>query len=421
MKKFFENLIARKKKQLDDLIARSDASESVEEVRNLGKQIREVQEEIEEARAKLAECNASLDNTRAEMGEEEGEEQQNGGEGEEEQPAEEQQRARSFRPGHEVRSFDLRGNQPRVNAEKRAKAFVASGRMSIEAEEARAVLVSSGNIATPTGVSGINDSFDRVSSIVDMVKVENCVGMGANKVAYEKTGATAVDKAEGAAATESNPDFDFVEITPKTVATLSKVSKEVKRQSPLNYTQKVEKSALNALRKAAAKLITDKIKASALNASVELTAIDEKTLRNVTLNYGGNEAVEGSAVLFLNKLDLIAFGDVRGANEKQAVYEITPDADNPNTGVIKDGGLSVRYCLNSNCSALSAAGTAAAAVTMFYGIPHCCELDLFSPYEVMLLEERFADEGMLGINGDAQIGADVVVDKGFVVVKKKTA
>jgi len=35
-----------------------------------------------------------------------------------------------------------------------------------------------------------------------------------------------------------------------------------------------------------------------------------------------------------------------------------------------------------------------------------------------LLEERFADQGMLGINGDAQIGADVVVDKGFVVVKK---
>jgi len=417
MKKFLENLISRKQKQLDDLIERSDKSENLEEVRSLGKQIRDVQAEIEEARAKLAECNTRLDESRAEMGDEE-EEEQDGGEGEEEQPTEEQQRARSFRPGHEVRSFDLRGNQNRETVEKRAKAFAASGRMSIEAEETRAVLVSSGDIATPTGVSGVNDSFDRVSSIVDMVKVENCVGMGANKVAYEKTGATAAEKAEGAAASESDPDFGFVEIMPKTVATLSKVSKEVRRQSPLNYTQKVEKSALNALRKAAAKLITDKIKASALNDSVDIAAIDDKTLRKVTLNYGGNESVEGSAVLFLNKLDLIAFGDVRGTNEKKAVYEITPDTDNPNTGVIKDGGLSVRYCLNSNCAALSASGTAAAAVTMFYGNPHCCELDLFSPYEVTLLEERFADQGMLGINGDAQIGADVVVDKGFVVVKK---
>ena len=421
MKKFLENLISRKQKQLDDLLERSDKSENLEEVRSLGKQIREVQSEIEEARAKLAECNARLDESRAEMGDEEGEEEQDGGEGEEEQPTEEQQRARSFRPGHEVRSFDLRGNQNRATIEKRAKVFAASGRMSIEAEETRAVLVSSGNIATPTGVSGINDSFDRVSSIVDMVKVENCVGMGANKVAFEKSGATASDKVEGAAASESDPDNDFVEITPKTVAVLSKISKEVKRQSPLNYTQKVEKSALNALRKAAAKLITEKIKASALNESVEVAAIDDKTLRNVTLNYGGNESVEGSAVLFLNKLDLIAFGDVRGTNEKKAVYEITPDADNPNTGVIKDGGLTVRYCLNSNCAALSASATAAAAVTMFYGNPHCCELDLFSPYEVTLLEERFADQGMLGINGDAQIGADVVVDKGFVAVKKKSA
>lgn len=417
MKKFLENLISRKQKQIDDLLKRSEASEDINEVRSLGQQIRDAQNEIEEARAKLAECNTRLDEARADV--EDGEDAEDQGEeGEEEKPNEEQARARNFKPGTVVRSFDLSGMQSRANAEKRAKTFAASGRMSVDVEETRATLVSSGDIATPTGVSGINDSLDRVSSIVDMVKVENCVGMGANKVAYEISGATAADKTEGAAASESDPDFDFVEITPKTVAVLSKISKEVRRQSPLNYLQKVQKSALDALRKAAAKLVTDKIKASALNEVVEVAAIDDKTLRKITLNYGGNETVEGSAVLFLNKLDLIAFGDVRGTNEKKAVYEITPDADNPNTGVIKDGGLSVRYCLNSNCSALSASGTAAAAVTMLYGNPHCCELDLFSPYEITLLEERFADQGMLGINGDVQLGADVVVDKGFVAVKK---
>lgn len=418
MKKFLENLISRKQKLIDELLKRSDASEDINEVRSLGQQIRDAQNEIEEARAKLAECNTRLDEARADVEDGENGEEQNGDGEEEEKPDEEQARARNFKPGTAVRSFDLRGGEKRASMEKRAKTFSTSGRMSIEAEETRAVLVSSGNIATPTGVSGVNDSLDRVSSIVDMVKVENCVGMGANKVAYEKSGATAANKTEGAAAGESNPEFGFVEITPKTVAVLSKISKEVRRQSPLNYTQKVEKSALNALRKAAAKVITDKIKASTLTAAVEASAIDDKTLRNIALNYGGNDSIEGSAVLFLNKADLIAFGDVRGTNEKKAVYEITPDADNPNTGVIKDGGLSVRYCLNGECAALSASGTAAAAVTMFYGNPHCCELDLFSAYEVTLLEERFADQGMLGINGDVQLGADVVVDKGFVVVKK---
>lgn len=417
MKKFLENLISRKQKHIDELLNRSEASDNIDEVRSLGQQIREAQNEIEEARAKLAECNTRLDEARADVEDGENGEDQ-GNDGEEEQPTEEQQRARNFKPGTVVRSFDLTGGEKRASMEKRAKTFATSGRMSVDVEETRATLVSSGDIATPTGVSGINDSLERVSSIVDMVKVENCVGMGANKVAYEISGATAADKTEGAAASESDPSFDFVEITPKTVAVLSKISKEVRRQSPLNYLQKVQKSALDALRKAAAKLVTDKIKASTLNEAVNVEAIDDKTLRKITLNYGGNETVEGSAVLFLDKLDLIAFGDVRGTNEKKAVYEITPDADNPNTGVIKDGGLSVRYCLNSNCAALSAAGTAAAAVTMFYGNPHCCELDLFSPYEITLLEERFADQGMLGINGDVQLGADVVVDKGFVVVKK---
>ena len=76
------------------------------------------------------------------------------------------------------------------------------------------------------------------------------------------------------------------------------------------------------------------------------------------LSYGGDEFSGGQGVLFLNKTDLIALGDVRGTNEKKAVYEITPDA-NPNTGIIKDGGLAVKYCI---CSALTAcAGTSQSA------------------------------------------------------------
>lgn len=418
-KKYLEELIARKQSFIKEARDKVKKSDDINEVRALGDQIEEAQKEIEEARSQLAEVVAKLEEAKGNGGEEGGEDM-TGEEGGEEQPGEggeDQARARSFKPGNIVRSFDMRDNQARANMEKRAKAFASTGRQSVTTEETRATLISGGKIATPTEVSGINDAFTQVSSIVDLVKVVDCEGMGAYKVAYEITSATAATQTEGAAANDSDPTFGYVEITPQTEAVVSTISKQVRKQSPLNYTEKVRSSALTALRKRAAKIITDKINASTLNSTVEVSAIDDKTLRNIALNYGGNESIEGSAVLFLNKADLIAFGDVRGS-DKKPVYEITPDAGNPNTGIIKDGGLSVKYCLNSNCTALSASGTLAETKTMIYGDPHCFELGLFSNYEIAVSEDRNIEKLMLTIVGDVELGGDVTVDKGFVVVKK---
>lgn len=407
MKKFLEKLIARKQKEIDEMLKRSDNSEDIAEVRSLGQQIRKAQEEIEEARTQLAACSAGLDNARAEA--EEGENGENEGEGGEDDEEGEQptnnQRARNFKPGTEVRSFDLRGGQNRVNAEKRAKAFAATGRMAIESGEARATLISGGKIATPTEVGGINDAFTQVSSIVDMVKVTDCEGMGAYKVAYEIASATAAKQTEGETAAESDMTYDFVTITPETEAVVSYISKQVRKQSPLNYAAKVQASALTALRKRASKLIVDKIKASTLKQALTLTAIDATTLRKLALNYGGTLGVEGGAVLYLCKADLIKFGDVRGTQEKKAVYEITPDAGNPNTGIIKDGGLSVKYCLNSDLTEGS----------LLYGDPMCFELGLFSNYEIVVSEDRNVEKLMLTIVGDVEIGGEIVVKDGFIV------
>ena len=122
-------------------------------------------------------------------------------------------------------------------------------------------------------------------------------------------------------------------------------------------------------------------------------------------------------MLFLNKADLLAFGDVRGTNEKKAVYEVTPDAANPNTGTIKDGGLTVRYCINSNLTALAGtAQTSAAQKTMFYGAPRCLKLDLFSDYEIAVSEDFAFDKLMDTIRGDVELGADVIVPGGFIAV-----
>lgn len=303
-------------------------------------------------------------------------------------------------------TMDMRnGAAVETNAtEERANAFVKSGTMTIDNAEARATLVSSGKLATPTEVAGINDSIGaKVSSIVDLVKITDASGMGAYKVAYEDTDATAATQTEGAAYAESDATFNFVEIKPQTEAILSYISKQARKQTPLNYAAKVNEAALVALRKRAAKIITDKLVASKLNTALALTALDEITLRKIAFNYGGDESIVGAATLFINKADLITLGDVRGS-DKKAVYEITPDAGNPNTGIIKDGGLSVPYCINSNLT----------AGTLVYGQAKNFELGLFSNYEINVSEDFAINKGLLTIVGDVELGGDVVVKGGFV-------
>lgn len=289
-------------------------------------------------------------------------------------------------------------------AEARAKAFAETERMTIPNSEARAMLVSSGKIATPTQVSGINELNNEVSSIVDMVDIEDCEGMGSDKVAYEFTAPTAGVTSEGETYSAGETVVDYVEIKPSTITTISDISRQVRKQSPLKYEEKVRKNALLALRKKASAIIIEKVLASKINVAKTLTAIDEKTLRTIALNYGGSENVIGQAVLFLNKVDLVKFGDVRGS-DKKAVYEITPDTSNPNIGTIKDGGLSVKYCINSNL----------AENKLVYGQPAKAKLDLFGNYEVSVSEDFKFDKGLLTIRGNADIGCDVVFKDGFIV------
>lgn len=312
------------------------------------------------------------------------------------------------------------------DAEARAAQFYDTRKGVISCEETRSTLMSSGNLVAPTGVSGINDIIGtKVSSIIDLVKVVNCEGMSSNKIAYIDADVGAADtQTEGEEGTEKEPTFKSVTITPTSALVMSYISKQVRKQSPLQYEAKVREQALIGLRKKAAMIVTASLKASKLVTDVagkldgaKKGAIDATTLRSIALAYGGDESVVGGATLFLNKKDLMAFGDVRGTNEKKPVYEITPDTANPNTGVIKDGGLSVRYCINSNLAVFSGtAQTASAQKTMFYGVPSCIELDLFSPYEIAVSEDFKFSRAMDSIRGDVELGADVVTKGGFVAL-----
>ena len=391
MKTRLEKLLKAKQEQRNALNKSMIESDSKEERAAIGETLAALAEEIAEIETMLAEVDAPAEDAPTE--EASANENNNNDE----------------RGINVMATMTMRNGTPAANdneqIEARAQAFANSGRMTIDNAEARAVLVSSGTLATPTEVSGINDPVGaRVSSIVDLVKIVNASGMGAYKVAYVDTDATAATQTEGGAYNASDPVFGFVEIKPQTEAVLSYISKQARKQTPLNYQQKVNESALVALRKRAAKIVTDKLIASDLVTKLTGVALDEKFLRKVALNYGGDDSVVGAATLLINKTDLVTLGDVRGS-DKKPVYEITPDAGNPNTGVIKDGGLSVQYCIDSNLTA----GTTA------YGQGRCFELALFSDYEINVSEDFAFDKGLLAIRGDVELGGDVTVKGGFVV------
>lgn len=385
MKEKLLKLLKAKKEQRDALNKSMIESENKEERAAIGETLKALGEEINEVEEMLAQVDEPAT-------------------GDDGAPGDDGKRKLDVLSTLDLRS-QKSGKTEKEKIEERAKAFADTGKMTIENTDARAVLVSSGKLATPTGVSGINDEIGaKVSSIVDFVKITDASGMGAYKVAYQTADSAAATQTEGAAYNASEPTFAFVEIKPQTEAVLSYISKQARKQTPLNYQQKVNDSALVALRKRAAKIVTDKIVASTINTKLYSVTLNETALRKIAFNYGGDESIVGAATLFINKADLVTLGDVRGS-DKKPVYEITPDSSNPNTGIIKDGGLSVPYCIDSNL----------ASGTLIYGQPHCFELALFSNYEINVSEDFAFDKGLLAIRGDVELGGDVVVNGGFVV------
>lgn len=302
---------------------------------------------------------------------------------------------------------------------RRAESFAKTSKMQVDAIETRAVLLSGGTIATPTKVSGINDLPGGICSILDMVTVEDCTGMSADKVAYVSAESSASATTEGSASTTSEPTFAYITISPTDYSLVSYVSKQIRRQSPLNYSDKVQAAAFKALRKKAAEVVTTAATSSAIADELIMSQIGADTLRKIVLNYGPADEVDAGGVLFLNKIDLIAFGDVRGTNEKKAIYEIIPSESNPNIGIIKDGNLAVTYCVNPYCYYLTGgtnSSTTATKPTMFYGVPSTIKLDLFGNYEISVSEDYKFAEGLLAVRGEEMIGAALCVKGGVIKV-----
>lgn len=318
--------------------------------------------------------------------------------------------------------------------QRRCQEFQRTGRMTYE--NARSMIMraatttGSDGVIGPTGVSGINEGVgNSVSEFIDLMKVTDATGMAAYKVAYLAADAVAGDRTEGAVPGESTPSFGSVELTPKLKGIIAYISREIRKQSPLQYEQKVNESVRRALRRILSQMSITKILASGLNTTLTVTGASgaalftPNLLSDIILAYGGDEGVEGAAVLTLPKEDLKAFAAVRGKNEYLPVYSIIPDASNPSMGVIKDNnGLSCRYCLNKNVPALSTASLSSSAVKgMFYGNPQCAELALWGGVDVNVNDGYKFGEGLLTVLGEVSADADVTTPNGFVVVSAKSS
>jgi len=327
------------------------------------------------------------------------------------------------------------GGEARDMAEERGAALARGDSFNFSVNEIRRFLVtnqvtlSTGTIVQPSGAgSEIRDPLGNiVPSIVDRVHAVDLTGMGSWSEPYVISEIDAntgkVETLSGTARTAStDPVFGVAEIRPYEMNTTSFVDRNIARLSPANYYDKVAGMAMRAMRRKLSQLIingdgaaspifhgitTAKNKSGAnIYATVELASLlGIDTLDDLYFAYGGDEAIGGAARLLLTKPNLKGFGKIRGTNEKKRLYTITPEPGNANSGVIQDGGMILPFDLTK----------AVGDDKLLYGDPHNFELGLFGEYSVRIDESVKAVERMVAILGDAMVGGNLVVDKGFVV------
>lgn len=303
----------------------------------------------------------------------------------------------------------------------------------------KSVTLATGTLAQPTGAgTNIRDALGYgVGAIIDQVYVQDLTGMSAYLEPYvisepDAKGAKVTTAAGTARTASADPTFGVAKIAPYELTTTSYVDRNISRLTPANYYAKVFGMAMRAMRRDTVAMIFNgdgqatndmfgiktakNVAGSAIFATLEVEGISPDLLTELMFAYGGDEELGGSCRLYLNKKDLLALGKLRGTNEKGRLFDIVPDAGNPNMGTIREGGSVVPYSISSKLTALSASAAGSAAIqTMVYGDPANYELGLFGNYTVRVDESIKGVERMLTILGDAMVGGNLIVDKGFVV------
>lgn len=335
--------------------------------------------------------------------------------------------------------------EEKEKALERAEVLKKGGEVKFTAREtirdvyqaSKQITLATGTIVQPTGAGAdIRDPLGNVvSSIVDEVYVQDLTGMSAFLEPYvisevDAKGGKVATTAGTARTVSTDPKFGVAKISPYELTVTTYVDRNISRLSPANYYEKIRSMAMRAMRRKLSDLIVNgdgqgspdmfgiknakNVAGENIFAALEITGgVTENLLTELFFAYGGDETIGANARLYCNKTDLRALGKIRGAQDKKRVFDIQPESGNPNRGMIVDGGTMIPYAVNSFLTALDGAGTS--AQTMVYGDPMNYELGLFGEFTVRVDESVKAVERMFTILGDAMVGGNLVVDKGFVV------
>lgn len=429
MKKKLLDLLAKKEQRKAELGTKAGATENVEELRGINTELEALNADIAELRGMI---DAMPDDEAGgtATGEEEGLEARSAaqpvgaaqvlatyGVGGGQKPGQSEDRSAELKEKYEKRGAELKN--------KKAVEFEID-----EFPEFRAVTIGGGTLINEKKYSStMNQSFNEVSSVVDLVNAVPLLGGESYEKGFEVSNGEGDYSTETGNYTETDPVFGYVSIGKAKITAYTEMSDEAMKLPNINYQALVAKHVGVSLRKKITKQIL--VGAGGANAvtgifnapasvipdasDITIAEIDAETLDKIVFGYGGDEDVEGGAYLILSKRDLAAFADIRDANG-QKLYKIKL---NGNFGTISSSeSYEVPFVINSACPVLSADATASATYCMAYGILKGYELPIFSPVTVEESRDYKFRTGQIAYRGSVWVGGNVAMYKGFIRVKK---
>ena len=218
---------------------------------------------------------------------------------------------------------------------------------------------------------------------------------------------------------EVGMDWDTVKINKTKITAYGEVTKELEKTPDANYAGAVEGNITVSLRRKLAKeivvgdgedghfvgIMSDAVKPITV-ADYEIGEINENTLDELILNYGGEEDIESAMALLLNKLTLLEFSRVRGS-DKRKVYTINYAA-----GTI-DG---IKFHTSSSVKGFESAAEGEAFLA--YGDFNKYRVAVFSGIETARSTDYKFRQGITCFRGDVFMGGNIIGYKAFIRVFK---
>lgn len=313
---------------------------------------------------------------------------------------------------------------PAVMVEKKSKSTEELEARGKAIKEGRTITVASDEILLPTHTDGtIADvPYREVSTLVDKVHVVNLSGGETYTKSFVKSHGEAGTTEEGKPYTETEPEFGYLTITKVKVTAYTEITEELEKLPALPYQAEVLKNINISLKKKISQQIikgagdsntftgifSDKAVALKDQKEFKVNEITDTTLDDIIFAYGGDEEVEGGAVLILNKNDLRAFAKLR-TKEGRKVHIV----DFNNCTI--DG---IPYVINSHCKAISDPTTADGDYCIAYGSLQNYEVPIFSPVEIGKSTDYKFKDGITCYKASVFTGGNVVGYNGFLRVKK---